>query len=67
LAAALGVFIITFLSRLPFCLGGIFGVMIGAIGLGAVLLTRFGTRPYPDQPAHDDVDLLPQTWGDAEL
>jgi hypothetical protein len=67
LTAALGVFIITFLSRLPFCLGGIFGVLIGAIGLGAVLLTRFGTRPYPDKAIPDEPDLLPQTWTDADL
>ncbi len=53
--AALGTAILTlaagFLSALPFWLGGWFwwlaAVLIGCAGLGAVALTRFGTRPYP--------------------
>jgi predicted flap endonuclease-1-like 5' DNA nuclease len=39
----LGAFIITFLTRIPWC-GFLFSVIVGSIGLGAVVLTRFGTR-----------------------
>ena len=42
---ALGVFLITIIGRLPFCLGGLFSAVIGSIGLGAVVLTRFGRQP----------------------
>ncbi len=53
--AALGTAILTLaaglLSSLPFLLGGWFwtlaGILIGCAGLGAVALTRFGTRSYP--------------------
>lgn len=46
LSPVLGVAIITLLSQLP-CLGWIFSIVIGMIGLGAVVLTRCGTMPYP--------------------
>ena len=42
---ALGVFLITVLGRLPFCLGALISAVIGSIGLGAVVLTRFGQQP----------------------
>ena len=42
---AVGVFLITFLGRLPWCLGFLFSAIVGCIGLGAVVLTRFGTQP----------------------
>ncbi len=42
---ALGVFLITVLGRLPFCLGALISAVIGSIGLGAVVLTRFGRQP----------------------
>jgi cytoskeletal protein CcmA (bactofilin family) len=29
------------------CIGWIFAALIGCLGLGAVLLTRYGTQPYP--------------------
>lgn len=53
--AALGTTILTLvaslLSELPFWLGGwvwaIAAFAIGCAGLGAVALTKFGTRPYP--------------------
>jgi hypothetical protein len=32
-------------------LGGLFGLVIGSMALGAVVLTRFGTRPHPPAPA----------------
>jgi hypothetical protein len=41
---ALGVFLITLLARIPACIGFFFGLIVGCIGLGAVVLTRFGTR-----------------------
>jgi len=42
---ALGVFLITILGRFPLCLGALFSAVIGSIGLGAVVLTRFGRQP----------------------
>jgi len=33
-------------------LGGLAGAIISLTGLGAVLLTRFGTRPYTPQPSY---------------
>jgi predicted flap endonuclease-1-like 5' DNA nuclease len=38
-----GVVLITLLSRLP-CIGWLFGFVFVALGLGAVVLTRFGTQ-----------------------
>jgi hypothetical protein len=43
--AGVGVFLITFASRLPLCVGFLISAIVGAIGLGAVVLTRFGTQP----------------------
>jgi hypothetical protein len=40
-----GVFLLTFLARLPFCIGFLVALVFGSLGLGAVVLTRFGTRP----------------------
>jgi hypothetical protein len=51
---ALGVALITLLARLPWCIGFIFGLGFGCIGLGAVVLTRFGTRvagPSLEEPS----------------
>jgi predicted flap endonuclease-1-like 5' DNA nuclease len=43
---AIGVFLITWLTWLaPACIGWLIGVVLGSIGMGAVLLTRFGTQP----------------------
>ncbi len=50
LAVVVGVLILAVLTFVP-CLGGLLGLLIGALGLGAVVLTRFGTRPYPYTPA----------------
>lgn len=52
--AALGTFILTFLVGLvgvpsPF-LSGLLGMIIASIGLGAVVLTQFGSKPYPRTP-----------------
>lgn len=43
---ALGIFLITFLSRVPWCIGFLFSLVVGSIGLGAIVLTRFGTQRY---------------------
>jgi hypothetical protein len=50
--AALGTAALTFgiglIGALPFMIGeGLISIVIGSIGLGAVTLTRMGTRPYP--------------------
>jgi hypothetical protein len=48
--AAIGVFLLTLLVGLVWqipCLGWLVGVLVGMVGLGAVLLTLFGTRDYP--------------------
>lgn len=39
------------------CFAFVFGVIVASIGTGALVLTRFGTRPYPSfavTPAHGD-------------
>ena len=33
------------------CIGWVVGVLVGIFGLGAVLLTRYGSQPYPSEPA----------------
>jgi hypothetical protein len=41
-------FLLGFLTAVPFTFGvGLVSLVLGFIGLGAVALTRFGTRPYP--------------------
>ncbi|MBC7262889.1 MAG: hypothetical protein H5T64_00850 [Chloroflexi bacterium] len=49
LRAVVGVAIITLLAQVP-CLGWLFNLVLGIIGLGAVVLTRCGTMPYPPMP-----------------
>jgi len=49
----IGVVALTLLCEVP-CLGWLLGPIVGAIGLGAVVLTRFGTVHYaPPQPVTD--------------
>lgn len=48
---ALGVALITVLARLPWCIGFLIVLVIGSVGLGAVVLTRFGTQPPEVRPA----------------
>ncbi len=43
----LGVFLITLITATPLCIGFLFTLVAGSWGLGAVILTRFGTTPYP--------------------
>jgi hypothetical protein len=69
---ATGAFIITILARLPLCMGFLVGLVLGSIGLGAVVLTRFGLRladgiapamyappPLPPHPALPPERSLP--------
>jgi len=46
-AVLIGLLLITLLTYVPCCLGFLFSVVVGSIGLGAVILTRFGTQEYP--------------------
>ncbi len=50
LAVIVGVFILAIIGAVP-CLGGLIALLLGTLGVGAVVLTRFGTRPYPYTPA----------------
>jgi hypothetical protein len=45
LEVAIGVFLLTVLARLPWC-GFLVWLVVGSLGVGAVVLTRFGTQPY---------------------
>jgi hypothetical protein len=57
---ALGVFLITVLTQLPACIGFIIGLILGCMGLGAVVLTRFGTRSFEGSRTAHDVPTLPE-------
>lgn len=46
LPAAVGTFVISLLAAVP-CVGTLFGLIVGSVGLGAVVLSYFGTR-VPD-------------------
>ena len=48
-AVILGIIILMLLGQVPI-LGWLVSCILGLIGLGAVVLTRFGTRPYPAPP-----------------
>lgn len=39
--------IVYFLVSFIWCMNFLIGVIVGSFGLGAIVLTRFGTRPYP--------------------
>ena len=44
-AVVVGILILAFLANVP-CLGALVIFLVGAWGLGAVVLTRFGSQPY---------------------
>jgi cytoskeletal protein CcmA (bactofilin family) len=50
LAVVTGVLVLAIIGQVP-CLGWLLSLLIGTAGVGAVVLTRFGTRPYPYAPA----------------
>lgn len=58
LATGLGVFILNIVGSIP-CAGSLFSFLVGLIGLGAVFLTRFGTRPAALMTAPVMVDSNP--------
>jgi cytoskeletal protein CcmA (bactofilin family) len=62
-AAALGTFLLTLvinvISNLIPCIGWLAPAVVGMVGLGAVLLTRFGTQPYP--PTGPGMGYMPVT------
>jgi hypothetical protein len=49
-SAGIGTFVLAFVvdgaAQLISCVGWIFPALVGIVGLGAVLMTRFGTQPY---------------------
>ena len=49
LAVIVGVLLIAIVGEVPVA-GGLVNILVGALGVGAVLLTRFGTRAYPAWP-----------------
>jgi cytoskeletal protein CcmA (bactofilin family) len=53
-----GVVVLTLLAQIP-CLGWLLGVIASAVGLGAVVLTRFGTVRYAPQPAVTNLPAPP--------
>lgn len=54
--AALGVFLISLLGALP-CVGWLVWTIGGAFGMGAAILTRFGTQPYGSEQAGEEPEL----------
>ncbi len=50
IAAVVGILVLAVVSSLPL-LGWLIGLMLGSLGLGAVILSRFGTRSYPSAPS----------------
>jgi hypothetical protein len=57
------------LSFIP-CVGWLFPILAGSLGVGAVLLSRFGTRIYPDPMRElaevEKADELPPSVGDED-
>ncbi len=58
LAVIVGVLVIAFIGVVP-VIGGLVNILVGTLGVGAVLLTRFGTRAYPSWPASGALDTGP--------
>jgi hypothetical protein len=67
LEVALGIFLITILGRLPCCLGALFTAIVGSIGLGAVVLTRFGRQPLAPSGGGSSVPVQSLEELDAEV
>ena len=64
-SAGMGALIFTIVAtgigRLVPCVGWVVPVLLGLIGLGAVILTRFGTQSYPGQVLPPSPPLGPRT------
>jgi len=56
--AVIGVTVLTLLAEVP-CLGWLLGAVAGTVGLGAVVLSRFGTMRYAPQPAVTNLPAPP--------
>ncbi len=69
LEVAVGVALIELLTAVP-CIGWVLGAVLSLAGVGAVVLTRFGTMPYPpmasatELPAPPPEPELPSLPGD---
>ena len=62
LAVVVGVGLLTLLTQIP-CLGWLLALLVASLGLGAVVLTRSGTVPYPlVEPAPAGADLDEDLW-----
>lgn len=48
-AVVVGILILAVIGQVPL-LGWLVSLLVGTLGIGAVVLTRFGTRPYPPAP-----------------
>jgi hypothetical protein len=59
-----GVTALTILAQVP-CLGWLLGAIAGAVGLGAVVLTRFGTMHYAPQRPVTDLPASPPSPPDV--
>ncbi len=59
-----GIVVLTLLAEVP-CVGWLLGAIAGAVGLGAVVLTRFGTVHYAPQPAVTDLPAPPPPEADV--
>lgn len=42
--------LIVWLLGYLFCLGGLMSLLAASVGLGSIILTQFGTKPYPQPP-----------------
>ncbi len=42
--------LIVWLLGYLFCLGGLMSLLAASVGLGSIILTQFGTKPYPTPP-----------------
>ncbi len=54
-----GVVLLSFVAAIP-CLGGLLSLGISAWGVGAIALTRFGSRGYPPLPSPTQTTSTPQ-------
>lgn len=66
-ALALGITVISVLANLPFCIGFLIWLILGSIGLGAVVATRFGTESADLGPGRSARELPPGSEDDLAL
>lgn len=62
-ATVLGILILALLGQVPI-LGWLVSLIVGLLGIGAVVLTRFGTRQYPAPPT---LTMVPAPSGGGPL